>query len=347
MKKATVIGTTSWGTSLAIMLAERGIDAFLWSWTEEEASQFKEAGENILLLPGFPFPQGLTITGSLEKALEGADLVIFVVPSKSMRENVKGAKDYLRDNMIIVSAAKGLEAGTDKRMSQVIEEEVDEHLHHRICVLSGPTLAKEVARGLPATAVIAAEEEGMAREAQSLLMSPRFRVYTSNDVVGVELGGAFKNIIAIGAGLCDGLGYGHNAKAALIARGLAEITRLGVAAGGQPSTFTGLAGLGDLVVTCSSPLSRNHFVGEQLAKGQPLKEILASLGLSVAEGIDTTAAARKMAQDLGVEMPITEHIYRVLFERLDPRQAVAELMGRPPKAEMNNPIPPAPPPRRG
>jgi glycerol-3-phosphate dehydrogenase (NAD(P)+) len=221
---------------------------------------------------------------------------------------------------------------TGRRMSQVLEEELPNHLHPQICVLSGPNLALEIARGKPASTVVASRNGYAAAKAQEMLMSPTFRVYTNEDVIGVELGGALKNIIAIGAGICDGLGYGDNAKAAFITRGLVEITRLGVAAGANPLTFAGLAGMGDLVATCASPLSRNRFVGEQIAKGKRLEEVLASMK-NVAEGVYTTVAALRMAKELGVEMPIAQATYQVLFEGLDPRKAVIELMGRPPRPE--------------
>jgi len=227
--------------------------------------------------------------------------------------------------MMVVSAAKGLELGSCKRMSEVIAEEIDPCCRPNICVLSGPNLSREIIRDLPAATVVAAEDEAVAREAQKLLTAPNFCVYTNTDVIGVELGGALKNIIALGAGMVDGLGYGDNAKAAFITRGLIEIAALGVALGANPLTFVGLAGFGDLIATCASPLSRNHYVGVELAKGRSLKEITDSM-TSVAEGVNTTIAAWNLARQLGLGMPITEKIYQVLFEGVDPRQAVDELM---------------------
>jgi len=235
--------------------------------------------------------------------------------------------------MLILSAAKGLEEGTKQRMSVVIANEIDPRFHPSICVLSGPNLSGEIIRGLPATTVIAAQNVAVAKRAQQIMTSPIFRVYINDDVVGVELGGALKNIIALSAGMSDGLGYGNNAKAALVSRGLAEISRLGVALGANPLTFGGLAGLGDLVTTCSSPLSRNRFVGQELAKGRPLAEITASMK-GIAEGIITTVAARQIARELGVEMPITEQVYRVLFEGLEVPQAMVALMERELKHEL-------------
>ncbi len=327
-----VVGTTSWGTTLALIAARQGHRVTLWARTPEEAKQLQYDRENKRLLPGFPFPASLQVSSSEDDAFGHAQLVILAVPSKSARANAWRIRHALPSNVLIVSATKGLEVSTGLRISQVLQEELSESLHSRICVLSGPNLSTEVARGLPASTVVASADAQAARAAQEALMTPLFRVYTSADVIGVELAGALKNIIALGAGIGDGLGYGNNSKAAFITRGLTEITRLGVAAGASPLTFAGLAGMGDLIATAASPLSRNRHVGEQLAKGRPLKEILASMQ-NVAEGVDTTAAAVKMARELGVEMPITQAAYRILFEGLDPRQAVAELMGRAPQPE--------------
>ena len=324
--KVGVIGTTSWGTTLGIMLARRGIEVALWARTKEEAERLDGARENTARLPGVPFPENLSPTSSIEEALKDSSLVILAVPSQEMRTNIRLIKEHIDQSMPILSAAKGLEMGTAKRMSQVIAEELSAEHHPHICVLSGPNFSKEIAHGLPAATVIAAEDGFVAEKVGQIMNSPLFQVQTSSDMVGAELAGALKNIIALGAGMIDSLGYGANAKAAFIIRGIAEITRLGVAAGGSPLTFSGLAGLGDLIATCSSPLSRNRSLGEELAKGRPLEEIKASLR-GVVEGIATTAAARRMAQELGVEAPITEQVYRVLFEGVDLREAVAELIG--------------------
>ena len=333
MTKIAVIGTTSWGTTLAVVLARKGLAVSLWARTEEEARKLSSARQNADFLPDVLFPDNLSVTSAVEEALEGAALVILAVPSQRVRANVGILKDHLHESTRVLSAAKGLELGTLKRMSCVIADELDPKFHSSICVLSGPNLSREIIAGQPAATVIASGDADTAREAQALLMMPNFRVYTNSDVIGVELGGALKNIIALGAGMGDGLGYGDNAKAAFIIRGLAEITRLGVAAGANPLTFAGLAGAGDLIVTCFSSLSRNRFVGEQLARGRSLEEIQASMR-SVAEGIDTTKAALQMARELGVELPITVRTYKVLFEGLDLHQAVAELMGREAKPEM-------------
>jgi glycerol-3-phosphate dehydrogenase (NAD(P)+) len=243
-----------------------------------------------------------------------------------MRQNVKLIKNHLRASMLIVSAAKGLEVGSNKRMSQVIAEEVDPRFQANICVLSGPNLFKEILKGLPASAVVAAEDDTVARKAQRLLTAPNFSVYTNHDVIGVELGGALKNVIALGAGMVDGLGYGDNAKAAFVTRGLTEMAALGVTLGASPLTLSGLAGLGDLIATCASPLSRNHHVGVELTKGRPLKEITASMA-GVAEGVSTAAAVWDIAQKYRLEMPITEKIYQVLYNGADAHRAITELLG--------------------
>lgn len=327
MRRIAVIGTTSWGTTLGILLSRKGLTVNLWARTAEEAERLNRERENVARLPGFPFPEGLHVTASLDEALDKAGLVIFAVPSKDMRRNVKLVSPYLRSSMLLLSVAKGLEIESTKRMSQVISEEVAPRLRSRICVLSGPNLSREIAQGLPATTVVAGCDVSVAAKVQKLMATPLFRVYINTDVTGVELGGALKNIIALAAGMVDGLNYGNNIKAGLITRGLAEITRLGVAAGANPLTFAGLAGLGDLVATCSSPLSRNRHVGHELAKGRPLKEILSTM-TGTAEGVTTTVAALKLANGLNVEMPIAEQVFRVLFKGLDVRQAVAELMVR-------------------
>ncbi len=324
--KVAIIGTTSWGTTLGIILARRGIDVALWARTKEEAERLAREGENTARLPGIPFPKGLSPTSSIEEALRDASLVILAVPSQEMRQNVRLVKGHIAEGVPILSAGKGLEAGTGKRMTEVIAEELDPEHGSKICVLSGPNLSNEIARGLPASTVIAAQDGEVAERVRQIMNSPSFQVYTSEDVVGVELGGALKNIIALGAGMADGLGYGNNAKAAYMAQGLSEIASLGVALGANPLTFLGLAGLGDLLATCASTLSRNHTLGEGLAQGRSMEEVVASIGSAV-EGVPTTAAALKLARELGVEMPITERIYRVLFENLKPAQAMNELFG--------------------
>jgi glycerol-3-phosphate dehydrogenase (NAD(P)+) len=262
----------------------------------------------------------------------GADLVILAVPSERFRQNVRWIAHALSPDATVVSASKGLELPDAYRMSQILEEELPPSMHEAICVISGPNLAREIAEENPAATVVAGVNEDRTAGVQELLMSPTFRVYTSDDVIGVELGGTLKNIIALGAGISDGLAMGQNSKSTLITRGLAEMTRLGTAAGAQYLTFAGLAGLGDLVATCYSPLSRNRFTGEQLAQGRTWPEIRDRMQ-NVVEGVNTTGAALAMAARLKVEMPIAEVTYRILFEDLPPREAIAELMGRPPHSE--------------
>ncbi|MFC2039453.1 NAD(P)H-dependent glycerol-3-phosphate dehydrogenase [Chloroflexota bacterium] len=324
--KVAIIGTTTWGTTLGLMLARRGIEVSLWARTKEEAERLDMARENSTRLPGVTFPQELSSTSSVEEAVESTSLVIVAVPSQDMRANMKQVKGHIDESTPILSAAKGLELENAKRMSQVIIEELGPGRGSATSVLSGPNLSREIIQGLPASTVVAAEDTQLAERIGEMMRSSAFHVYISDDVVGVELGGALKNVIALGAGMVDGLGYGNNAKAAYMARGLTEITRLGVAAGGNPLTFVGLACLGDLLATCSSPLSRNHTLGEGLAKGCNLENMKASMG-NVVEGVATTAAALKLACKLGIELPISERIFGVLFEGLNPAKAMAELIG--------------------
>jgi len=333
MPKIAIIGTTAWGTTLGMVLAHKGLEVWLWARTEQEATELRSAGPNPVLIRGIVFPAQLSVTSLLSEALADAKAVILAVPSQTMRQNIKLVAEHLNGSTLIVSAAKGLEIGSNKRMSQVVAEEIDPRFWSNICVLSGPNLSREILRELPAATVVAAENEGVARIVQKLLTTPNFCVYTNTDVVGVELGGALKNIIALGAGMADGLGYGDNAKAAFITRGLTEITALGVALGANPLTFSGLAGLGDLVATCSSPLSRNHYLGVELTKGRSLTEITHSMN-SVAEGVSTTLVAWNLARQIGLEMPITEKMYEVLYKGLNPRQAAAELMAGEAKHEL-------------
>jgi glycerol-3-phosphate dehydrogenase (NAD(P)+) len=327
-----VVGATTWGTTLGIILARNDVPVTILARTAAEAYELNANGEHRRFLPGTPFPKTLTASSDPAETLAPAQLTIIAVPSDRFRRNVQAVKEHLSPDSAVVSVAKGLELPTGKRMTQVLEEELSPQLHPGICTLSGPNLAKEIVQGKPASTVVAGRDADRTAYAQEVLMSPSFRVYTSDDIVGVELGGALKNIIALGAGISDGLDLGDNAKSAFITRGLAEITRLGIAAGAQPLTFAGLAGMGDIIATCSSPLSRNRYVGEQLARGRSWPEIRESMD-NVAEGVNTTGAAVAMAEELGVEMPITDVTYRMLFEGLPPKEAIAELMGRPPRSE--------------
>ena len=327
-----IVGATTWGTTLAVILAARDRPVTLLARSQAEAQDLNDQRQNSRFLPGVPFPESLTVSGDVEQAISPAELIVLPVPSDRFRQNLSRISPAIPSGATILSAAKGLELPQGKRMSQVMEEELPAHLHPGICVLSGPNLAKEIIHGKLSSSVVAGHYEDHCRMAQDILMSNTFRVYTSDDVIGVELGGALKNIIALGAGIADGLDAGDNAKAAFITRGLAEITRLGVAAGAKSLTFAGLAGLGDLVATCSSRLSRNHTVGRQLAQGRTWPEIRGTMD-NVAEGVNTTNAALAMAKALNVEMPITQTTYRVLFEGLSPQEAIAELMERPPRSE--------------
>ncbi len=333
MRRVGVIGTGAWGTTLAILLAHKGFETTLWEHHEERAAEMERDRQNRTFLPDFSFPFSLRVTTDIREAVAGRELVLLVTPTQRLRENARAIAPHLTPDAIVLCASKGLEVGSLKRISEVIAEELPEALRERIAALSGPNIAHEVARGLPSAAVIAARERSVAEAARDILNTATFRVYTSSDVIGVELGGALKNIIALGAGACDGWGYGENAKAAFMTRGLAEIARLGIACGANPMTFVGLAGMGDLIATCASPLSRNRYVGLEMAKGRPLEEVLASMK-SVAEGISTTRAAYELAGRYGVEMPITQTIHAILFEGKNARQGVIELMLRDPKDEL-------------
>ena len=321
MPKIAIIGTTTWGITLGVVLARKGRKVRLWARTEKEASKIADSN----VLSGIILPLKLTITSSLPEALDGVKVVIMAVPSQRMRQNIKPVAKHIDGSVLVVSAAKGLEIESGKRMTEVIADELPPDSHPNIGVLSGPNLAQEILQGLPAVAVIAAKDENVAKEAQKLLNTSSLCLYTNTDVIGVELGGAFKNIIALAAGIADGLGFGDNAKAALLTRGITEITALGVALGANPLTFAGLTGLGDLIATGASVLSRNHYVGVELTKGRSVEEITKSMDM-VAEGVSTTIVARKLAQQFELEMPITERVYQVLYEGLSPRQAAKELM---------------------
>jgi glycerol-3-phosphate dehydrogenase (NAD(P)+) len=309
--KVTIIGNTSWGNTLGALLSDKGAAVKLWARSEAEAKELNQGRH------------GYSSTSHIEGALRVADLVIWAVPSQKLRQNVSQAQKYLTSSMLLMSAAKGLEVNSGKRMSQVLAEEIDPSLRGQICVLSGPNLAVEITRGLPAASVIAAQDIALAERARELMESPKFLLSTSDDVIGVELGGALKNIIALGAGMIDGLGLGDNAKGAFIAWGWDEVVSLGVTLGARADTFYGLAGLGDLIATCSSTLSRNHYVGYELAKGRSLSEISASMP-QVAEGVATTAAAYQLAKNQGLKLPIVGLIQGVLFEGLSPSRALIE-----------------------
>jgi len=326
-KKIAVLVAGSWGTALSRVLADNGHRVRLWTRNSAQAEEINRTRANARFLPGAELPEGIEATSDIAEALEGAEAVLFVAPSAAMRDVAKQAARYLHKDALVIHATKGFETGTLKRMSVVLAEELERE-ERSIVVLSGPSHAEEVVLQHPTTIVVAAKEIACAEAAQDLFMNHSyFRVYTNPDALGVETAGAIKNIIALGAGLSDGLGFGDNAKAALITRGLAEISRLGEAMGANPLTFAGLAGIGDLIGTCTSRHSRNWRAGSMLAQGMPLPEVLEKMGM-VVEGVRTTQAAYALARQYGVEMPITDQLHAVLFEGLAPAKAVGALMRR-------------------
>ncbi len=317
MPEVVVIGSTTWGTTLGRLLADKGVQVSIWTRSEARAEELTL--EERKRLEETQSQKGLSFTGDLGEAMYSAAFVIWAVPAQRMRQNVKQASRYVHSSMIQVSVAKGLEAATGKRMSEVIAEEATHVSSESICALSGPNLSQEINQGLPATSVVAGTNIEFAEKAQKLLDSPNFSIFISDDIVGVELCGALKNVIALGAGILDGLEMGNNAKAAFITIGWSEVVSLGIALGARASTFFGLAGLGDLIATGNSPLSRNHYVGYELGKGRPLRDIIASMS-NVAEGVDTTVAAYGLASKLELNVPIINLVYSVLFESLPPAE---------------------------
>ncbi len=335
--RVAVLGAGSWGTALASVLSGKGYDVVLWSRGAEVADAVNEHHENRTYLPGVPLPAELRASTDLHEALEDAELVVAVVPSLAMRDTMTRAARVMRDDALIVSASKGIEDATLLTMHGVIADAIGGH-PDRVGALSGPSFAVEVAGGKPAVVVAAATSEETAERMQRWFHAPMLRVYRSTDMVGVELGGVVKNVMAIATGVSDGLGYGLNARAATITRGLAEIMRLAVSMGGRPETLSGLAGIGDLVLTCTGDLSRNRQVGLRLGRGEGIDQILASMRM-VAEGVRNTKAVRELAARQGVEMPIVECSYKVLYEGMPPNQALEELFGRSLKAEFPTSLP--------
>ena len=325
-----VVGAGGWGTALASILAENRAVA-LYVRNPELAANLRQERENVRYLPGVPLPANLQITEQLAPALAGADLLVVATPSHGVRAAARALAGLLRPDCVVVSAAKGLEVGSCLRMTEVLAQEIPT-LAGRIAVLSGPNHAEEVGRKIPSATVAGCADRSLAEFVQDAFMTPYFRVYANHDVAGVELGGALKNVIALAAGIGEGLGFGDNSKAALMTRGLAEITRLGVACGADAATFSGLSGVGDLIATCTSRHSRNRRAGLEIAKGRSIAEIQTESGM-VVEGVRATAAAWQLAQAAGVEMPITEALHRVLYEGASPRLAVTELMTRSKKHE--------------
>jgi glycerol-3-phosphate dehydrogenase (NAD(P)+) len=322
----TILGAGSWGTALAVHLARLGRAVRLWARNGDFAATLDDARENATYLSGVEFPATLRATGDLAAATAGSGIVVFVSPSATVRALAESVRSHLAPGTILVTASKGVEQETGRTMSAVLEEVLGAH-RGRVAVLSGPSFAREVGQGVPTAVTAAASDLPVAEAVQRAFNGQTFRVYTSTDVIGVEIGGAVKNVIAVAAGVSDGLGFGHNSRAALITRGLAEITRLAVRLGGERQTLAGLAGLGDLVLTCTGDLSRNRTVGLRLGRGERLADIIASMK-EVAEGVRNTRSVRDLARHVGVEMPITEQMYLCLYEEKPPRQMVIDLMTR-------------------
>jgi glycerol-3-phosphate dehydrogenase (NAD(P)+) len=331
MTRVAVMGTGSWGTAYAKVLADAGAEVVMWARRAELAAAVRDTHENPDYLPGVALPSNLTATDDPAEALAGSEFVVLAVPSQSLRDNLAGWAGHLDGSSVLVSLMKGIELGTTKRMSEVIVEVADVS-SERVAVVSGPNLAKEIAAGQPAATVVACPDGSAAERLQEISTTKYFRPYTDTDVVGCELGGAVKNVIALAAGMAEGMGLGDNTKASLITRGLAETARLGAAQGADPMTFSGLAGLGDLVATCTSPLSRNRTFGEKLGRGQTLEEILAQKQ-QTAEGVKSCRSILDLARKHDVDMPITEHVVRVVHEGMTPVDMLKSLMSRETKAE--------------
>ena len=329
MKKVAVIGSGSWGTALAVMLQKHGHDVIIWSRRQDAVNEMQKERENKRYLPGVTLPEGLEFTTDREAAVKDGEIIIFSVPSKAVRQTALDFAPYFTKEQVLVNVAKGLEEGSLMRLSKVIQECAPQC---DVCILSGPSHAEEVARDIPTTCLIASENEEIAKMVQMEFMNPRFRLYTNTDVIGVEMGAALKNVMALAAGISDGLGFGDNTKAAIMTRGIAEMKRLGVEMGGKTETFAGLSGIGDLIVTCTSMHSRNRRAGILLGQGKSLEETLGEIKM-VVEGVNTVQAAYTLAKEHNVEMPITNAIYDVLFQGKNAEQAVLELMSRGGKAE--------------
>ena len=329
MARVSVMGAGSWGTALAILLCNNGHETILWSHRKDQAEELAKTREHKEKLPGVKLPENLCITDDFEKALNDKDVIVMAVPSVAVRSTAQKMRPYIRYGQLIVNVAKGIEEKTLKTLTDVIEEEIPTS---QACVLSGPSHAEEVSRQLPTTCVVSARRKDTAEYLQNVFMAPAFRVYTSSDLQGVELGGALKNVIALAAGTADGLGCGDNTKAALITRGMAEIARLGIAMGSRPDTFYGLSGMGDLIVTCASVHSRNRKAGYLMGKGKTMQEAMDEVKM-VVEGVYSAKAGKALAEQYGVEMPIIEQVNRVLFEGKTPADAVMDLMVRDKKIE--------------
>ncbi len=332
MRGVAILGAGSWGLALSLLLNHKGLHVGVWESDPNASALLAKERERAEKLPGVKIPPEVEINSSLKKIIEGKEYIVFALPSHCLRDVARKLKGLLPPGPILISGTKGIENESLMTMSQILEDELRVP-SKRIAVLSGPSHAEEVARGIPTTVVSASQSLATAQKVQELFFTPNFRVYTNPDVLGVELGGALKNIIAIATGICDGLGLGDNTKGALLTRGLAEMVRLGKRMGANPVTFSGLSGVGDLITTCTSRFSRNRFVGEKIGKGEKLNEILGEMTM-VAEGVKTTGSAYNLSHKYGVEMPITEQMYEVLFKGKEPKVALLELMSREPKAEI-------------
>ncbi len=330
----TILGAGSWGTALGIVLADNGHSVKIWGHDVAHVNEINREQANIRYLPDVKLPTSMKAYHDLEEALSGSEVVVFAVPTKAIREVARKVKDIVNEKVTIVHVSKGIEPDSLMRISEMLEEEISD-ITKDIIVLSGPSHAEEVSRRIPTTVTVASKNMEAAERIQDLFMNQNFRVYTNQDLVGVEIGGALKNIIALAAGITDGLGYGDNAKAALMTRGLAEITRLGVKMGADPLTFLGLTGIGDLIVTCTSVHSRNWRAGHMLGKGKNLDEVLESMGM-VVEGVRTTKAAHQLSERYQVKMPIASALYDVLFNGKDIKTEVDDLMTRSKKHEMED-----------
>lgn len=335
MEKVAVLGAGSWGTALAMVLADNGHDVRLWTHRQDQADEINSNHTNEKYLRDIQLPESIRAFSSLEDAVEGVRTVVLSVPVKAIREVCGKLRDVITEPIVLVHVSKGIEPGTFLRVSEILEQEIPDNLREEVVVLSGPSHAEEVSLRHPTTVTVSAKDMKVAEKVQDLFINQSFRVYTNPDVIGVEIGGALKNIIALASGITDGLGYGDNAKAALITRGLAEIARLGTTMGANPLTFAGLTGIGDLIVTCTSVHSRNWRAGNMIGKGKKLEEVLDNMGM-VVEGVRTTKAAYEMSKKMKVEMPITTVLYHVLFDGANPKQAVDDLMSRGKTHEMED-----------
>ena len=331
--KISVLGAGSWGTALAGLLASKGYDVTIWAYEDDVCRQINENNENLVYLPGIKLSENLKSTNSIDEAIASSRFVLSVVPSHVARGILSKVADFITPDHIFVSATKGIEIDTLMTNSQVVEEVLPPLVSERAAYLSGPSFAREVAEQLPTAVTVASKNTDIAIKVQEVFSTPYFRVYSSNDIMGLEVGGSIKNVIALGAGISDGLGFGYNARAALITRGLAEMTRLGLALGANASTFSGLSGMGDLVLTCTGDLSRNRSVGIRIGEGEKIGNILSDMNM-VAEGVKTAKAAYLLAGKLGIDMPICESIYKILYEDMEPKEAVSSLMTRELKEEV-------------